>query len=179
MSELENVKAVLDYLNTVKDTENYKKNPPSLNDWLKLEKERLNKEYDNLCVINADDKDIILQALIEMSNKYNVANQFQVANKIDEVRRRFLDNETEKEFVKTNLNYHIKVKLNDYGKQVHHDYWKDTCERFDTPYKLEVDEEGYSSFQIHEFMNIFGEYAQLGAKPFMETYDVLIERSKK
>ena len=189
MSELENVKAVLDYLNTVKDTENYKKNPPSLNDWLKLEKERLNKEYDNLCVINADDRDIISQALIEMSNKYNVGNQFQVANKIDEVRRRFLDNkdevrrrfpdnETEK-FVKTNLNFYIKVKLNEHGKQIHYDYWKDTCERFDTPYKLEADEKGYFSFQIHEFMNVFGEHAHLGAEPFLETNDVLIERSKK
>lgn len=177
MSELENVKAVLDYLNTVKDTENYKKNPPSLNDWLKLEKERLNKEYDNLCVINADDRDIISQALIEMSNKYNVANQFHVANKIDEVRRRFLDNETEK-FVKTNLNYHIKVKLNDYGKQVHHDYWKDICRDANVPYKLIVDDEGYSPFPIHEFMNVFGEYVHVGAKPFLETNDVLIERSK-
>ena len=178
MSELENVKAVLDYLNAVKDTENYKKNPPSLNDWLKLEKERLTEEYDNLCVINADDRDIISQALIEMSNKYNVANQFQVANKIDEVRRRFLDNEI-KEYVKTNLNYHIKVKLNDYGKQIHYDYWKDICRDANVQYKLEVDDEGYSSFQIHEFMNLFGEYAHLGAKPFLETNDVLIERSKK
>ena len=136
------------------------------------------EEYDNLCVINADDRDIISQALIEMSNKYNVANQFQVANKIDEVRRRFLDNEI-KEYVKTNLNYHIKVKLNDYGKQIHYDYWKDICRDANVQYKLEVDDEGYSSFQIHEFMNLFGEYAHLGAKPFLETNDVLIERSEK
>ena len=113
-----------------------------------------------------------------MSNKYNVNNQFQAANKIDEVRKRFLDNETGK-FVKTNLNLYIKVKLNDYGKEIHHDYWKDICKECNTTYELKVDEEGYSSFQIHDFMNTFGKYAHMGAKPFLETNDVLIERSKK
>lgn len=178
MSELENIKAVLDYLNTVKDTENYKKNPPSLNDWLELEKKRLNKEYFNLSVVNAGDNEIISQALIEMADRYRENSQFNIYNRICEVRKRFLDNKTEK-FVKTNLNLYIKVKLNEHGKQIHYDYWKDTCERFDTPYKLEVDEEGYSSFQIHEFMNVFGEYAHLGAEPFLETNDVLIERREK
>lgn len=92
MSELENIKAVLDYINTL---ENYKKKPLSFTEWLESEKERLNKEYFKLSIINADDKDIISQALIEMSNKYNMNNQFQVANKIDEVRKRYLDNEVE------------------------------------------------------------------------------------
>ena len=178
MSKLENIKAVLDYLNTIKDTENYKKNPPSLNDWLKLEKARLNEEYNNLCIINAEDKDIISQALIEMFNKYNRTNQFKVANKIDEVRKRFLDNKTEK-YIETNLNNYIKVKLSDYGKQIHYNYWKGICNTCNTPYKLETDEEGYSSFQIHEFMHTFGEHAFLGAKPFLETCNVLIERSEK
>lgn len=177
MSELENIKVVLDYLNTVEDAESYKKCPPSFIEWLKSEKERLNKEYFNLSILNADDKDIISQALIEMSNKYRANNQFTASNKIDEVRRRFLDNETET-FVKTNLNYHIKVKLNDYGKQIHHDYWKDICKECDTTYELKVDKEGYSMFQIHDFMNMFGEHARMGAKPFLETCDVLIERSK-
>ena len=174
MSELENIKAVLDYLNALK----YQDNPPSLNDWLKSETERLRKEYFNLSIIDADDKDIISQALIEMFNKYNTNNQFQVANKIDEVRKRFLDNETEK-FIKSNLNLYIKVKLDDYGKKIHHDYWKDICKGCNTPYKLEIDGEGYSSFQLHEFMNIFGEYAYMGGKPFLKTNNILIERRKE
>lgn len=172
-SDLRDTKAVLNYLNALK----YQDNPPSLNEWLKSETERLQKEYNNLSIINADDKDIILQALIEMSNTYNANGQFNVANKITKVREKFLSNGTEK-FVKTNLNYHIKVKLNDYGKQIHYDDWKDICEETGTPYKLEVDEEGYSMFQIHDFMNTFGKHAHIGAKPFLETNDVLIERSK-
>ena len=138
------------------------------NDW---------KKYFDLSIINADDKDIISQALLEMSNKYNADYQFNVANKINEVRTRFLDNETEK-FVKTNLNLYIKVKLNDYGKKIHYDYWKDICSDTHIPYDLEIDEEGYSTFQMHDFMNTFGEYAHHGGKPFLETCDVLIERSK-
>lgn len=173
MTELENIKVILDYINTLDD---YKKKPLSFTEWLESEKERLNKEYFNLSVTNADDKDIISQALIEMSNKYSVNKQFQVANKIDEVRKRFL--ETEK-YVKTNLNLYIKVKLNDYGKKIHRDYWKDTYEAINHSYKLDIDEEGYSTFQIWDFMNIFGEYSCLGGKPFLETNNVLVERSKK
>ena len=174
MSELENIKVVLDYLNALK----YQDNLPVLNDWLESETERLNKEYSNLSILNADDKDIISQALIEMVNKYRDNNQTQISDKINEVRTRFLDNETEK-FVKTNLNLYIKVKLNDYGKKIHRDYWKDICSDTHIPYKLEIDEEGYSSFQIYDFMYIFGEHAYMGAKPFLETNDILIERSEK
>ena len=174
MSELENIKAVLDYLKE-KSNETTGK---AILDWVNYEIEQKEKEYFNLSIINAEDKDIISQALIEMSCKYNVNNQFQVSNKIDEVRKRFLDNETE-EYIKTNLNLYIKVKLNDYGKEIHYNDWKDICEETGTPYKLEVDEEGYSSFQIYDFMNTFGKYAHMGAKPFLETNDVFIERKRR
>lgn len=174
MSELENIKAVLDYL---REKSNETLTGKVILDWVNYEIVRKEKEYLNLSIIDADDKDIISQALIEMANKYNANNQFQVSNKIDEVRNRFLANETGK-FVKTNLNLYIKVKLDDYGKKIHHDYWKDVCKQCGTHYELDVDEEGYSSFQMHEFMNIFGEHLYLGAKPFLETNDILIERSR-
>ena len=173
MSELENTKAVLDYLRE-KSNETTGK---VILDWINFEIAKKEKEYNNLSIIDADDKDIISQALIEMANKYNANNQFQVSDKIDEVRNRFLSNETEK-FVKTNLNLYVKVKLNDYGKKIHYDYWKDICRDTHIPYKLEIDEEGYSSFQIYDFMNIFGEHAYMGAKPFLGTNDILIERSE-
>lgn len=174
MSELENIKVVLDYLREKLNETTGK----IVLDWVKYEIEQKEKEYLNLSILNANDKDIISQALLEMSCKYNHQNQFNAANKIDEVRKRFLNDETEK-YVKTNLNYYIKVKLNDYGKQIHHDDWKGICEETGTPYKLEVDEEGYSEFQLYEFMNTFGEHAHMGAKPFLETNDILIERGKK
>lgn len=50
------------------------------------------------------------------------------------------------DYVETNLNLYIKVKLNDYGKKIHHDYWRDICRVTHIPYKLEIDEEGYSLF---------------------------------
>lgn len=172
MTELENIKAVLDYL---REKSNETIGKVTL-DWINFEIAQKEKEYFNLSIINADDKAIISQALIEMANRYNVNNQFQASNKIDEVRNRFL--KTEK-FVKTNLNLYIKVKLNNDGKKIHYDYWKDICKEADVPYKLAIDEEGYSLFQIHEFMNIFGEYAHMGGRPFLETNNVLIERSKE
>lgn len=174
MSELENTKIVLDYLREKLNETTGK----TVLDWVKYEIEQKEKEYNNLSIVNASDKEIISQALIEMSCKYNVNNQFTVSNKIDEVRNRFLTDETEK-YVKTNLNLYIKVKLNKYGKQIHHDYWRDICRDANVPYELEVDEEGYTSFQIHDFMHIFGPQATLAAKPFLETTDVLVERREK
>lgn len=174
MSELENIKVVLDYLREKRNETTGK----TVLDWVNYEIEQKQKEYNNLSIVNASDKEIISQALIEMSCKYNHQNQFDAANKIDAVRERFLADETEK-YVETNLNYYIKVKLNDYGKKIHYDYWKDICRDADVPYELKVDEEGYTSFQIHDFINTFGEYAHHGAKPFLETNDILIERSKK
>ncbi len=174
MSELENIKVVLDYL---KEKSN-KATGKAVLDWVKYEIEQKEKEYLNLSIVNADDKEIISQALVEMSDKYRVNNQFDAANKIDAVRERFLADETGK-YVKTNLNNYVKVKLNDYGKQIHHDDWKDICKESGVPYELKVDEKGYSEFQIHEFMNTFGEYAHIGTKLFLETNDILIERSNK
>ena len=64
-----------------------------------------------------------------------------------------------KEYIAVNLNDYIKVKLNDKGKDLYdgrHDHFtKALLEKLDIK-KLEVDEEGYSRFQLHEFMEIFG-----------------------
>ena len=171
-----NIAAVLNYFHNIIKSEDVM--DERVFDWIKSETERLKDEMKRLDILTASDEDIIQTALMEYSNQERYNNDVEIANKIDEVRKRFLDNKTEK-FVKTNLNYHIKVKLNDYGKQIHHDYWKDICRDANVSYKLEVDEEGYSSFQIHDFMHIFGPQATLAAKPFLETTDVLVERRDK
>ena len=63
MSELENIKAVLDYLNTVEDTENYKKYPPSLKcDFNSAEEAReWLKDY-------LAEEDLFLKAIDEINN---------------------------------------------------------------------------------------------------------------
>ena len=61
-------------------------------------------------------------------------------------------------YISTNLNYNIKVKLTNQGKQTYHLYHYDDKD----PPTLSVDDEGYSTFQIHEFMSIFGTQFHMG-----------------
>lgn len=66
----------------------------------------------------------------------------------------------------TNLNYYIKVKLTEEGRIIYKKHYaKYNCE---AP-KLNIGDEGYVQFQIHEFMNIFGERLFMGATLPCET----------
>ena len=66
----------------------------------------------------------------------------------------------------TNLNYYIKIKLTEEGRIIYKKYYaKYNCE---AP-KLDIDDEGYVRFQIHEFTNIFGERLFIGATLPCET----------
>ena len=81
-------------------------------------------------------------------------------------------------YVETNLNYHIKVKLTEHGREIHRKYWEHICRDCGHEYKYpEVDESGYSCFQMHEFMHIFGSEMFLAAELVCET-NVLIQRSR-
>ena len=83
------------------------------------------------------------------------------------------------EYVKTNLNYYVKVRLNEEGFRIHKEEWKpiaDECRIEYTP--PEKDEKGYCKFQIHDFMVTFGKYCTLGSKPFCEGLNILIQRSE-
>jgi len=71
---------------------------------------------------------------------------------------------------KLNWNSKIKVKLTDYGKDVYyHRYGKD----IKNGVKLErwypsVDEHGYSTFLLWDFMRIYGPHIKLGMKNVVE-----------
>lgn len=66
-----------------------------------------------------------------------------------------------KAYKNTNFNYRIKVKLTKEGKSIYEKHYADfDCE---AP-TLEIDKEGYSKFQIHNFMNIFGKNLFMGSK---------------
>ena len=69
-------------------------------------------------------------------------------------------------FAKYNLNDYIKVKLTEEGRIIYKKHYaKYNCE---AP-KLNIDDEGYVRFQIHDFMNIFGERLFMGATLPCET----------
>ena len=81
--------------------------------------------------------------------------------------------------VKVNLNSYMKVKLNDLGKDIYYHQY-DELNKMVTSYKIKpkmpkVDEEGYTSFQIWQFMNLYGEYMKMGFEGVLESLDVIIE----
>lgn len=70
-------------------------------------------------------------------------------------------------FQNTNLNEHIKVKLTQKGKQIYNDYYNGTM-------AVDYDEDGYATFQMWDFMRIFGEHMNMASELVCET-DVMIE----
>ena len=70
-----------------------------------------------------------------------------IVSAIKSLKEETVVNKTEDEYVKTNLNLYIKVKLTEHGKEVHREYWEPICRDCGHEYKYpEVDEYGYSSF---------------------------------
>ena len=85
--------------------------------------------------------------------------------------------------MKINLNDEIKVKLTEHGKHIINSYYtdafKEVNEKYNAhlqvPFEIEMDEEGYSEFQLHEFMHIFGPYVYVGAPgEVIEPLDIII-----
>jgi len=73
------------------------------------------------------------------------------------------------ELVKINLNDRIKVKLTVKGIKAYIDHMNEPNERakIGRPIKTKwllpsIDDEGYTQFQLWEFINIFGHYFYLG-----------------
>lgn len=80
-------------------------------------------------------------------------------------------------FVKTNLNYAVKVKLNDDGIDIlrkNHEVLYSHIGLLDShPFSVKLDEEGYYRVQLWTLMQDFGPYISLGRIPPFDT-DILI-----
>ena len=81
----------------------------------------------------------------------------------------------DKEYKTFNINEFVKVKLTQKGKLVYLEHQIEIQKRFnrdrikiDVPLNVEVDDEGFSSFQLWEFMNIFGSHMYCGSEPVIE-----------
>ena len=80
---------------------------------------------------------------------------------------------------KINLNDKIKVKLTALGVQIHFNHYN----KVNTDYKRQIiklqncrpviDEEGYTEYQLWEFMNIFGNYLYNGAENVILPIEIL------
>lgn len=78
----------------------------------------------------------------------------------------------EKTANKININEYVKVKLTDYGKEIfYHQYDnfnKTYGKEIIKPRYPEVDSDGYTSFQLWDFMNIYGKYFDMGIHTDMQ-----------
>ena len=83
--------------------------------------------------------------------------------------------ETEKP-CKININDEIKVKLTGYGKKKHCEHYIEyTPDIFSTDKIIpKVDKEGYTKYQLWEFMNIFGIHLYNGAKQVIENNEIIL-----
>ncbi len=79
--------------------------------------------------------------------------------------------------VAINLNEHIKVKLTDYGKEIYYHQY-DCINNYHereiiTPHFPKEDSEGYSVFQLWDFMRLYGEYMHLGWKEVIKPLEIV------
>ena len=79
---------------------------------------------------------------------------------------------------KLNINELIKVKLTDLGKDVYYHQY-DVVNRYYgkeiiKPHYPEVDENGFTEFQLHEFMNLYGPLAINGGPQFIKDNNIYI-----
>lgn len=164
---------IIDYLDKFTKADN-KPNAEVLK-WIDSEITRLEIESDIFDISRASDEDVISAALLELSNKYREEHKDDSANKVAQVRTRYLDKPVGK-YIETNLNYNIKVKLNELGEKLYNDFWKEIFPGKDNFIdSVEKDKYGYYIFQMWEFMEIFGSHLHMGHKPFMN-FNVLIEK---
>jgi len=78
-----------------------------------------------------------------------------------------------------NLNDFIKVKLTDWGKEIYYhqydevnSFWQKEVIKPSFP---KVDEDGYTSFQLWHFMNLYGNYIDMGLEDVIYQNEILLD----
>lgn len=81
--------------------------------------------------------------------------------------------------IKINLNETIKVKLTDFGKEIYYHRFDDINKmarrEVIKPTMPYVDEEGYTSFQLWYFMQLYGEYMEVATPNVIEPLEIIYE----
>lgn len=82
-----------------------------------------------------------------------------------------------------NLNDHIKVKLSDAGKDIYYHQYDEINRKLRLlsgkpttikPTMPKVDTEGYTKFQLWEFMHLYGKYIMMGGESILETLNIIV-----
>jgi len=74
-----------------------------------------------------------------------------------------------------NLNEYVKVKLTDYGKDIYYHQYDhlNKYREIITPHFPEEDNKGYSTFQLWDFMRLYGEYMYMGGKEVIKPLEIV------
>lgn len=82
---------------------------------------------------------------------------------------------------KINLNDTVKVKLTDRGKDIYYHQFDNLIRDYPAvrvnikrAYP-KVDNYGFTKFQLHAFMNLYGGYLTIGSEPVIEGNDIYFE----
>lgn len=82
---------------------------------------------------------------------------------------------------KLNLNCIIKVKLTDYGKDIFYHQYDELNKHYGynviKPRLPDADSDGYSKFQLWDFMHVYGKCMTLAAPNVIEPLDIYIEEN--
>lgn len=81
--------------------------------------------------------------------------------------------------VAINLNEVVKVKLTDHGKEIYYHRFDKVNEFFGRevckPSFPRVDADGYSEFQLWDFIHLYGNYIYMAAKNVIEPLEIVYE----
>ena len=82
---------------------------------------------------------------------------------------------SDRNYVKINMNDSIKVKLTDLGKEIYYHQFDD-CIRAGAkikPHFPEVDEDGYTMFQLWNFIELYGEHIGVTKPNVIEPLEII------
>ena len=66
-----------------------------------------------------------------------------------------------------NLNSIIKVKLTPKGVDIYYHYYDEIGKKFNLePLMPQIDKDGYTKFQLWKFMDMYGDYFQMGRREY-------------
>lgn len=83
-------------------------------------------------------------------------------------------------FRKLNWNTKVKVKLTDYGKDLYFHQFDHLIKQGASisPVYPEEDENGFTSFRLWVFINLYGPYIHMAGKPVVEDLNFYIPENK-
>lgn len=73
--------------------------------------------------------------------------------------------------IRINLNESVRFKLTERGKEIYRHRFDGICPKYNTEAK--VDDDGYTTMHLWEFMNEFGQYMSMGLPEVVKPLEII------